>query len=162
MCIRDRVYIENIYNIILPDLSTDWFLRNIRIENVTQQIVLEDVASALQGSQAGDVLPTQTSAFIWGKTQTKRVLGRKFFAGYTEASNDTDGSIVAAAVGRLDLAGDAYSDAFSPASGNVYDTGVFRLDQPGPPATGTFTPFTSSETAAFWRTQRRRTSRQAG
>lgn len=156
-----KEYVEGIYNVILQDLSTDWFLRRIRMENVTQQLVLEDETSALTGSDAGDILPTQTCAFLWAKTATKRVMGRKFFAGYTETNNQSDGSILPAAVARLELAGDAYHFPFLATSTNAYDTGVFRLDAPGPPATGTFFPFTGDEVAAFWRTQRRRTSRSA-
>lgn len=155
-----KAYIEAIYNILLPDLSTDWALKIIRFENVTQDLVLEDETSALVGSALGDLLPTQTCGFVWARTARKRVMGRKFFAGYTEDSNQSDASILPAAKTRLDQAGDAYHFPFAAASGNAWDTGVARVESVGPPRVVTFDAFIGDEVSFFWRTQRRRTTKQ--
>ena len=156
-------YLTAIWTHFDQHLSNDFVLINMRTENVTQQVILPDEDMNIVGQAADAILPTQTCAFSWAKTAVKRVMARKFWAGFTEAANDTNGDLVQTVKDDVKSGATEWITAFTGGSGNQYQPSVARNTQPPTlPPLWTADDLISTQTAEYWRTQRRRTTTSRG
>lgn len=156
-------WLDTFYAAINADLSTDLVRNFYRVENVTQQILLPDQSIAAAGTAVGTLLPTQCAVYGFARTAVKGVRAAKYVGGYTEDANGTNGEVETAVRTRAETAFQNWVDGNVGVSGNGYVAVAARNTQPPfLPPVWTSDDLISRRVQNFWRTQRRRTSRQVG
>ena len=147
-----KAAIESFWDDVLSILHTSWTMTNLSFENVTQDVLYDDLAISKTGTASDDALPSQVAALIIGRTSKTRVQGRKYLGGITEAGSANAGQWSTAVLTALGNAKDSYKVQINGASGNVYDPGVFNAVDVVP-----FNGFIGGAAIQFARTQRSRT-----
>lgn len=144
-------WVHSIWNPNLGQLSTEWFSDTIQVYNVTQDAPLGEIAwgSALQGTNTNDSLPYQIAALVTFPTGVKRSLGKKYFAGFTEAGTDGAGIITSGLGGALANMAAAIMTGIT-AGTTTFTIGNYQLDL------GVFVPYISALVETLLSTQRRR------
>lgn len=142
---------DDLYSIIVADMSSSVDFDQVRVQNVTQDVLLGAAAwpSLVSGTEASAALPLQVAALITYTTAVPKTRGGTYFGGMTEIANGLGGTIVAATVVRLaELAVEALLEQ------TIKDrTYQFILRNR---LLGTIIPFTTSIIHSVFRTQRRR------
>jgi hypothetical protein len=110
-----------------------------------------DVVGHENGSMVGNaLLPPQCAAGFYGLTRFSRVVGKKFFGGFSEPKNTTEGQVDASVLTVLANVAAIIWDATQAWGGHNYSGGVFRQ------VLGTLAPVVEAFIKADWYTQRRR------
>ncbi len=142
---------DALYTIINGGISVDLSYDSVRVQNVTQDILL---GSALwpvltAGVGGGDRMADQCAALITMATATPKVRGGVFLGGYFEAANDSDSSLTAVVTADLvDFAAELLIEQVFGA--NSYRYVVFNR------LLGSVVLPVASIIHAAWRTQKRR------
>ena len=142
---------EDVYQKLDASMSTGVAFDQVRVQNVTQGVLLGTAPWPLlvAGAQAADLLPEVVAALITYGTTISRVRGGTYYGGFTETSNDAGGTVNTSLVTSLttlaaELLGEYVFGADS------YRMVVFNA------VLGSFNVPVSALIHALWRTQRRR------
>ena len=143
--------IDSDYQIINAQISTAMTYIDIDAQNVTQNELLQSQPwpVLVAGADAGALLPTQVAAMIFWRTLRPKTRTSKFYGGFTELSNNVDGTIAAATATQLSLLGTNLLGGVSGANFSA-EYGAFNK------LLSRFTPVTSSVVPVRWRTQKKR------
>jgi len=147
-----KEYVDNFFGAITANLSTEYTGGEITVFNRTQDNFVGANLLTWAGSTTPDALPPTVCGLYLGKTNTKRVSGRKYIVGIDQDAENT-GRFTTAAITVFNLGIAKYTDAFVSAIGGEYATGVARESF----GVWTFTPFTAGQFIVNNRTQRSRT-----
>jgi len=121
--------------------------------NETQDAPLgtTDVSGHTNGSNTThSELPAQVAGGMYGLSGVSRVVGKKFFGGFTEAANDAGGLIHNTPLAALANVAAIIWDSTITYNGHDWQGGVFRR------ALGTLIPVVEAFANNVWYTQRRR------
>ena len=145
------IIMETLYSLLIPQLATTYTFDQVRVQNITQGILLGSTAWPVLtvGGSALDILPFPTSALITYPTATPRTRGGTYYGGFTELGNAVGGSIIGALQTSL-IAVAARALLQQNIAGNLYDFVLVNR------SLGTVLQFTSAIIHVVWRTQRRR------
>lgn len=86
--------LEAIYEIIVAVQSTLLLYRDIRLTNITQQILLGTVAwpTLVDGEAVADLVPPGAAGLVNFNTVVSRVSPRKYYGGFTTGALDPNGT----------------------------------------------------------------------
>lgn len=145
------VILEALYDIILEDLSITMTFDQVRVQNITQDVLLGTTGWPVltAGEEASGALPLTNAALLTFTTAVPRTRGGTYYGGMTEIQNTTAGTILAATVTRLvALALEQLTE--QNLSGRLYSYILVNREF------GTVIPFTAAIVHTVFRTQRRR------
>lgn len=144
-------YLDGIFAPITPHLSSVFHGESIEIQHFVDGewfSISEDPYDLVGGDSVSEELANFVSVVLIGKAAGKRLLGRKFLAGISEAG--VYGNVLAAAVvADFAAAGAAYVTRLDSTGGGHFDPGI--VDK-----TGTFHVFVSGIVSTLLGTMRRR------
>lgn len=88
--------IETIYNVVKTIIAIRNLLREVRVYNLTQDVLLgsTDGGTYVGGSSSGNDLPQGVATFIHFTTDVPRVILSKYFPSPTAGDSGADGSLV--------------------------------------------------------------------
>ncbi len=110
-----------------------------------------DVAGHTNGSENSTVsLPPMVAAGIYALTHVSRVIGKKFFGGFSELNNTTYGEMTSGLITALAAAAAILYDPTLTYNTHDYSGGIWRK------ATNVLVPVVEAFVNAAWYTQRRR------
>jgi hypothetical protein len=153
-CLEDAAdWWDDILDQVESFQSTDLTYDEIYCYNETKgaPVGTTDVAGHENGSLVGqELLPAQVAGGFYGLTNISRVVGKKFFSGFTEAHSDADGLMTSSLLSALTNAAAIIWDASISYNGHNWAGGVFRR------LAGTLAPVVEAFVNNVWYTQRRR------
>ena len=152
--VRDDLleYVDAFFGEIVALIATEYQGGTIEVFNRTQDEFVGASILSWAGSGTSDALPPTVAALYLGKTNTKRVSGRKYIFGIGQDEDNT-GRWVAGAIITFENAITKYVDSFTGTLGGEYTPGVTRTEFGVP----SFTPFSGGQFVVNNRTQRSRT-----
>lgn len=143
--------IDALYQGLNVDISTQLTYIDIDAQNITQNELLpgKPWPVLIQGGDAGNLLPTQTCAYVFFRTLRPKTRAAVYIPGYTESSNGSLGEIGPSAGPVLQAFANLLEAGFSgPNFTAEYGAYNRPLDR--------FTPVDQGIVPLRWRTQRRR------
>jgi len=101
-------HLDEAYLLINPDISSSMNYDHIEGQNITQDVLMPDKSwvTLTVGGDAGTALPTQCAACVFYPTLRPRTHAAQFLWPYTQASLQTGGVVLAAAVTLIQSFGD--------------------------------------------------------
>lgn len=156
--VTDQVFMNEIatfldtqYILINSDIGSSLDYDLIEGLNLTQLVRMPDVLwpTLTAGAGVGVTLPTQTSPCVFWRTLRPKTRASKFLPPYVESTNTGNGTIIAAAITRLQAFGAAFVGAL--VQGAIdFEYGAYNLPL------DRFSPVTVALTPSTFRTQRSR------
>lgn len=149
--------IETIYNIVKSVIAIRNVLREVRVQNITQDVLLgsTDGGTYVGGGSSGDDLPQGVASFIHFTTDVPRVILSKYFPSPTAGDMTATGGLVTLELADLVAFGVVLLDDIQTTNG-LYRYGYFS------PKTASFViPQVAVASAVFAYQRRRKKGRGA-
>lgn len=118
-------YLGAIWDNISIYMSTGWVAETIEIQNLegTNWVTVKEIPSSLAGSSTSPIVANLLAAVLVGKAIGKRLVGRKFFSGLTEAVVEAN-SMTSAALSAFAGAAIDYISPFTGSDTSVLQPGI--------------------------------------
>jgi len=133
-------------------ISSEYYGGLMTIENITQDIIMDEVQLTWAGSNSSDALPPTVAALIIARTATKRSQGRKYIVG-VDQDGENNGVWTQGAMAFLEAMADVYWQSYTGSLGHTLTPGVAGVIN----GVFGFRPFISAKVIGTNRTQRSRT-----
>lgn len=143
-------YLNTIFAPVTTYISNVWVPTSVEIQHYVdgEYITMEDTPYTYTFEGSGDWMPFLVSVVFVAKAIGKRLIGRKFLPGVTEAAASTNG-LVSGAVAAFAAACACYIGTYTTPLGSTYTPGI--VDK-----TGAFHTFSSGILSTLLGTMRRR------